>query len=71
MVGKIITEMRKASGFSQTEISQKLGIAQATLSGYETNSSKPNFDTVYKIACICEFDIVFMDRNSGEIKKVE
>lgn len=70
MIGKIIMEMRKASGLSQIELSKKLGIAQATLSGYETNSSMPNFDTVYKIARICEFDVVFIDRNSGNIKKV-
>lgn len=71
MIGKIIMEMRKASGFSQIELSQKLGIAQATLSGYETNSSMPNFDTVYKIAHLCEFDIVFVDRNSGETKELK
>lgn len=70
MIGKIIMEMRKASGFSQIELAQKLGIAQNTLSGYETGSSMPNFDTVYKIASICEFDIAFVDRNNGETKKI-
>lgn len=70
MIGKIIMQMRKAGGFSQVELAHKLGIAQNTLSGYETDSSMPNFDTVYKIACICEFDIVFVDRNSGETKKL-
>lgn len=70
MIGKVIMEMRKASGFSQIELAQKLGIAQNTLSGYETGSSMPNFDTVYKIACLCDFDIAFVDRNSGETKKI-
>ena len=70
MIGKIIMEMRKAAGFSQAELAQKLGIAQNTLSGYETENSMPNFDTVYKIARICEFDVVFVDRNSGEAKNL-
>ena len=70
MIGKVIMEMRKASGFSQIELAQKLGIAQNTLSGYEMGSSMPNFDTVYKIACLCDFDIAFVDRNSGETKKI-
>lgn len=71
MIGRIIMEMRKSAGFNQKELSNILGIAQTTLSGYETNNSMPNFDTVFKIAKICDFDIAFIDKNSGEIKKVE
>ena len=66
MIGKQIKQMRTASGFSQAELSAILGIAQNTLSGYETGSSMPNYDMVEKIAALCEFDILFVDINSEE-----
>ena len=66
MIGKRIKQMRITAGFSQTELSKKISIAQTTLSGYETDSSMPNYDMVEKIATICEFDILFRDKNSEE-----
>ena len=66
MLGERIKRMRTAAGFSQVVLAQNLGIAQNTLSGYETGSSMPNYDMVEKIAALCEFDIIFLDRNSAE-----
>ena len=66
MIGKRIKQMRVSAGFSQAELSKNLGIAQTTLSGYETNLSMPNYDMVEKIATLCEFEIVFLDKNSEE-----
>lgn len=67
MLGKRLRQMRIAAGFSQIELAQTLGIAQSTLSGYETDSSMPNYDMVEKIAALCEFDIMFIDKNSEEM----
>lgn len=66
MLGEKIKKMRTAAGFNQVELALKLGIAQSTLSGYETDFSMPNYDMVEKIATACEFDIVFLDKNSLE-----
>lgn len=66
MISKIIKNMRMSSGYNQAQLAEKIGIAQTTLSGYETNYSNPNFDIVEKIAKSCDFDIVFVDKNSGE-----
>ena len=66
MIGRIIAEMRRASGMKQGELASKVGIALSTLSGYETGNSQPNFDTVNKIAQECEFELIFRDKNSGE-----
>ncbi len=65
-IGDLIKYMRTTAGLNQVELSSLLGIAQNTLSGYETEYSMPNFDMVEKIAQICEYDIVFVDRNSSE-----
>jgi len=66
MIGKIIKYMRCASGYNQAQLSKSAGIAQTTLSGYETGYSNPNYEVVERIAKICDFDIVFTDKNSGE-----
>ena len=66
MLGDRIKHMRKAAGLSQVVLAQKLGISQSTLSGYETDSSMPNFDMVEKIAAICDFQMIFRDKISTE-----
>jgi len=66
MIGEIIKHMRVSAGLSQTQLADKLGIAQTTLSGYETNSSKPNYEIVEQIATICEFELILRDKNSNE-----
>ena len=66
MLGKRIKQMRTAAGFTQVVLAQKLDIAQNTLSGYETGYSMPNYDMVEKIATLCEFEIVFVDKKSAE-----
>lgn len=70
-IGNLIKYMRNSAGLSQVDLSFSLGIAQNTLSGYETDNSQPNFDMVQRIAQICEFDIVFVDRNSSESISVQ
>ncbi|MCL2694727.1 MAG: helix-turn-helix domain-containing protein [Clostridiales bacterium] len=66
LLGKRIKQMRIAAGFSQAELAARLGIAQTTLSGYETGYSMPNYDVVERLAKICEFDVIFLDKNSAE-----
>jgi len=66
MVGKILRYMRIKGGYNQEEIAALVGLKQSTVSGYETDFSEPNYKTVAQIADICDFEIVFIDKNSGE-----
>lgn len=45
-----IAELRKKCGLSQSELAAKIGVAQNTLSQYETNVRTPKHDTILKIA---------------------
>lgn len=67
MIHKILRHMRESSGLSQVQLAEKLSLAQTTLSGYETGYSKPNYEVVEQIANICEFDLIFVDKNSEEV----
>ena len=67
---QLIRYMREASGFSQKDLANRLGIAQTTLSGYETGYSEPNFTLIQKIAEICDFDILFLDKTSNVMYRI-
>lgn len=65
MIGNMIKLMRIESGISQTELAKEIGIAQNSLSKIEHNKRPPKFETVCKIAEICEFEIMFTDKNNN------
>lgn len=67
MIGAIIRHMRISCGMEQKDLSKKINKAISTISSYETGEIMPSFDTVLKIANVCEFTIKFEDDNSGEI----
>lgn len=71
MISKIIRKMRIASGFSQKQLGEKIGVALSTISGYELGKNQPLFTTVLRIAKACDYDIVFIDKNSGETISIE
>lgn len=48
-----IREARAMANFTQEELANRLGIKDATLSGYETGKHDPKSDTLIEIARIC------------------
>lgn len=50
--GSNIKEIRKRKGLTQEEMAQKLDIAQATYSQFETNAKSPNVYLANEIAKI-------------------
>ena len=66
MIGTILRNMRKIRGLTQDNISRELHLAENTISNYETEYSNPNFDTIYKFAKACNFDIEFVDKKNKQ-----
>ncbi len=64
MIGTILRNMRKIRGLTQDNIGRELHLAENTISNYETEHSNPNFDTIYKFAKACNFDIEFVDKTN-------
>ncbi|MDR0810812.1 MAG: helix-turn-helix transcriptional regulator [Paludibacter sp.] len=48
--GKKLTDLRKNRGLSQEELATDLKISQSSVSNYELGASKPDTDTLKKIA---------------------
>ena len=64
MIGKIIKTMRRESGLTQEELSQKIFLGRTTLSDYERGKTDINFETIEKVADACNYDVVFVNRKN-------
>lgn len=70
MYGKLIKHMRTESGLSQTELAKRINIAQNSLSAFELNVREAKLDLIVKIAEVCDYEVLFRDKNSNEIYDV-
>lgn len=66
MIGKLLKLIRINKGLKQSELAEKLNIAQTTLSGYETNYSNPRFEIIEEFANICDYEIVFRNKKTKD-----
>lgn len=67
MIGKILKTMRKEKELSQEDMSMILNINQTTLSGYERGYREPSYETIEKIAKICNYEIQFINTKTGNV----
>lgn len=59
MIGKLLKIIRINKGLKQSELAEKLNIAQTTLSEYETSYSNPKFEIIEEFANNCNYEIIF------------
>lgn len=57
MVNSKIREIRKAKGFTQRALGEKIGVVESTIRAYETGRCKINSDIVEKLAIALNVDI--------------
>ena len=50
--GKLIAELRREKGLTQNDVANRLGICAKTVSKWETGCTKPQVDTIKKLAKI-------------------
>ena len=67
MIGNILRNMRLTARLSQKKLGNILNLADTTISSYERENSQATFDTILKIAKICNYDILFKDTNGNII----
>ena len=65
MIGKILKTMRKSNNLSQEQVSKLIGYARNTVSQYETGTIEPDFKTIEKIANLCGYEIVFINKEQN------
>lgn len=67
MIGKIIKYMRKQNNLSQEKLSLLTNIGRTTLSDYEREKTDINFESIEKIAKMCNYEIYFKNKKTNEI----
>ena len=63
-----LKESRTNAGLTQEQLSEKLGIAKSTLSGYESGNREPSIATVAKIWDILDVDANYLYQD--EVEKI-
>ena len=68
-IGEKIQSMRKARGWSQEELAERLGVSRQAVSRWESDSAKPDAD---RIVAVCELfgvsaDYLLRDLAAGEV----
>ncbi len=71
MIGMILKNMRLTAGLSQRELGDRLNLADTTISSYERENSQADFETIMKIAKICNFEFLIKDKNSNNINTIK
>ncbi len=56
----IFKSLRLSSGYTQQELSEKLGISRSTIGMYETGAREPDFETLELIADFFNVDIDYL-----------
>ena len=62
MIGKILKTMRREINLTQEDISKKTYIGRSTLSDYEREKTDINFENIEKIAEICNYEVLFVNK---------
>jgi len=76
--GERLRELRKARGYTQEQLANKIGVAKTTITGYEKNNREPNVLTITKLAqaldvsgneliCVATTDAPILARSPDEI----
>lgn len=70
IIGSKIKALRTLLGMTQKDFGELIGVTQATLSSYESNSKTPNIETIYNIADKCNVTIDWLCGRSN-LKNIE
>lgn len=71
MIGIILKNMRLTARLSQKELGDKLNLADTTISSYERENSQADFETIMKIAKICNFEFLIKDKRNNSINTIK
>ena len=64
-IGSILKNMRTTNTkYTQKDLGKLLSLADNTISSYERENSQPSFETIVKIAKLCDYEIKFRQESN-------
>ena len=71
-IGSILKNMRTTNTkYTQKDLGKLLSLADNTISSYERENSQPSFETIAKIAKLCDYEIKFYNKKDKKNYSVE
>ena len=67
-IAKIIGDLRKEKGWSQTELANKIGLSYPQMSRYEVKGTQPPADTLKKLADVLGTTVDFLINGATDEK---
>ena len=64
-LGIALKSLRKSSGFTQKEITNKVGLLQKTISSLESGASQSTIESLMKLLAALECDIILVPKNTN------
>ena len=66
MIGTVIKYIRKQKKYKQEVLGEMINVKGNTITQYEKGQRNPTFETIEKIANICDYTIYFKNNTTGE-----
>ncbi len=66
MIGNVLRYIRKQKNYKQEVLGQMIKVKGNTITQYEKGQRNPTFDTIEKIATLCDYTIYFRNNKTGE-----
>ena len=62
ILGQVFRDIRKSRGVTQKDISEEVGLIQATISSFETAPERTKLDTFFKLLAALDLKLYIVDR---------
>ena len=66
VIGTVIRYMRKQKKYKQEVLGEMIKVKGNTITQYEKGQRNPTFETIEKIATLCDYTIYFKNNVTGE-----
>ena len=66
VIGTVIKYIRKQKKYKQEVLGEMINVKGNTITQYEKGKRNPTFETIEKIADICDYTIYFKNNKTGE-----
>ncbi len=70
-IGNLIRRARKKRGFSQTQLGEKAGLRQETISLIETGNPAAKLETILNVLATLDLEFRIVPRSKGRATQIE
>lgn len=70
-IGNLIRRIRKKQGFSQTQLGEKAGLRQETISLIETGNPSTTLETILSVVAALDLEFRMVPRSKGRAADIE